>query len=170
MIINDNFRKKIPNEFYLRSLSGSSGVFLDIETTGLRKENSQIYLIGLSFPTGSSEAPFKEVEIFAESPSEERDMLLEFNRIMGGFPGGSVRFITFNGRSFDLPFILFRCEKYAIPPLNSLNDGSDIDLYRLIRPYKSLFSLNRLKQKDIERFLYIDREDKYSGGELINVY
>ncbi|MBO7375233.1 MAG: ribonuclease H-like domain-containing protein, partial [Lachnospiraceae bacterium] len=47
---------------------------------------------------------------------------------------------------------------------------NNIDLYKLIRPYKALFGLENLKQKTIERFMGIDREDKYTGGELIKDY
>ena len=52
-------------------------------------------------------------------------------------------------------------------PLSSL---SHIDLYKMIRPYKDLFSLPNLKQKTLEVFLGINREDRFSGGDLIKVY
>ena len=42
--------------------------------------------------------------------------------------------------------------------------------FKELSPIKPLLCLENYKQKSIEAFLGIDREDKYSGGELINVY
>ncbi len=170
MIITDEKKECFTNESLFMNISGPSGVFLDIETTGLKKESSSIYLIGLAFHNDDEQAGLREILIFAESPDEERDILLEFNRFISKEFHGKERFITYNGHSFDLPFLKLRSEKQGIAPLDTLSDGSDIDLYKLIRPYKNVFSLNRLGQKDIEDFLMIKREDKHSGGELISVY
>lgn len=38
------------------------------------------------------------------------------------------------------------------------------------RKCKSILSLSDYKQKTIEHFLGIEREDMYSGGELIDIY
>lgn len=45
-----------------------------------------------------------------------------------------------------------------------------LDIFKELSPIKPLLRLENYKQKSIEAFLGIDREDKYSGGELINVY
>lgn len=45
-----------------------------------------------------------------------------------------------------------------------------LDIFKELSPIKPLLCLENYKQKSIEAFLGIDREDKYSGGELINVY
>ena len=45
-----------------------------------------------------------------------------------------------------------------------------IDLYQRIKKYRKLLGLENCKQKTLERFLGIFREDKYHGGELISVY
>ena len=44
-----------------------------------------------------------------------------------------------------------------------------LDIFKELSPIKPLLCLENYKQKSIEAFLGIDREDKYSGGELINV-
>lgn len=45
-----------------------------------------------------------------------------------------------------------------------------IDIYRRIAPYKNFMKLPNCKQKTIEGFLHTEREDVYSGGELIDIY
>ena len=40
----------------------------------------------------------------------------------------------------------------------------------LLRPFKETLGLQGLRQKDVEAFLHIDRDDIYTGGELIEVY
>ena len=44
------------------------------------------------------------------------------------------------------------------------------DLYKHVKPYKTQLGLADGKQKTVETFLGIDREDKYDGGKLIAVY
>ena len=56
--------------------------------------------------------------------------------------------------------------RFALP----FNDFEGIDIYRRIVPYKSFLRLPNCKQKTLEQFLGIKREDTYSGGELISVY
>ena len=45
-----------------------------------------------------------------------------------------------------------------------------LDIYKVIQPFHSLIKTPNLKQKSLELFLGINREDKYSGGELIEIY
>ncbi len=45
-----------------------------------------------------------------------------------------------------------------------------IDIYKRIMPYKKALMLDNLKQKTVEAFLDISREDKYNGGQLISIY
>jgi hypothetical protein len=45
-----------------------------------------------------------------------------------------------------------------------------LDLFKKITELKSLIPLNNYKQKTIEQFLGISRDDMYDGGQLINVY
>ena len=45
-----------------------------------------------------------------------------------------------------------------------------IDIYKRIFPYRHFLRLTNCKQKTLEDFLGINREDEYSGGELIRVY
>lgn len=136
-------------------------IFLDIETTGLSSRNSFIYMIGLAYYNASN---FEFCEILADNAAEELDLLKEFINIINKY---NV-LIHFNGNRFDIPFIKDRCKANGLSLDISIFDN--IDLYKLITPYKQLFNLPNCKQKTIECFMGINRQDNYSGGELINVY
>ena len=45
-----------------------------------------------------------------------------------------------------------------------------VDIYKRIKPWKKHLGLENLKQKTIEGFLSICREDSFDGGQLISVY
>lgn len=55
-------------------------------------------------------------------------------------------------------------------PLYSFDTVESFDLFKKFRPLKRLLDLPDLKLKSCERFLGIDREDRFTGGELIEVY
>lgn len=144
---------------------------LDIETTGLSPNYCHIYMIGLSRITGDIEniksgdnISVRITLLFAEDPSEEEDILLEFS----DYSKNTKQFITFNGLTFDFPFIKSRFNKYGMD--YDYKKYNQIDIYKKCKGLKSLLKLNNLKQKTIEAFLGIEREDKYSGGELIEQY
>ncbi|XME02919.1 ribonuclease H-like domain-containing protein [Lachnospiraceae bacterium C1.1] len=133
--------------------------FFDIETTGLSREYSMLYLAGFVY---FEDNKWKYRQFLAENEEDEFRTLLAMREFMKNFD----LLISFNGESFDLPFILARYDKYAI---NALLPKS-FDIYRAVKPFKSLLGLENMKQKSIERFLSVDREDKMNGGELIDVY
>ena len=136
-------------------------LFLDIETTGLSSRNSIIYMIGM-IHREATDWCFES--LLADSPAGERELLKEFNAILHGYD----HLIHFNGNTFDIPFISDRCKANGIESRICEMDG--LDIYRSISPYKKLLGLDNCRQKTIEHYLGIGREDKYSGGELINVY
>ena len=168
MKIIDNILCNISNESFYDRVCKGRGLFLDIETTGLKRDSSCIYLIGMLYPLHSpKEEGYRLTLLFAEDPEEEILILKEFCRITkdtGLFP------ITFNGRRFDLPFIKERCRIHGVEIPDILDSGEDLDIYARIKPYRRSFSLSSLNQKSVERMLGIEREDKYTGGELISVY
>lgn len=136
-------------------------LFLDIETTGLSAANSQLYLIGCSYFT---ENGYETRQWMAENPEEESSLLTAFFEFSSDFEC----LIHFNGSSFDLPFLVQKCTQHNLP-YHFLNFQS-IDIYRKISPYKTLLNLPNLKQKTVEQFLEIGRDDAFDGGELINLY
>ncbi len=168
MKIIDNLLCNISNESFYKNLTDGRGMFLDIETTGLKKESCCIYLIGLLYPvSGSDPYKYRLRLLFSEAPEDEILILKEFDGILkesGCFP------ITFNGRRFDLPFLKKRFEIYGLSVPEILNSGEDLDIYARIKPYRRSFGLSSLNQKNVEKMLDIKREDKYTGEELIKVY
>ena len=103
-------------------------------------------------------------QFFAQTKDEEASVLSAFLEFADNFKF----LIHYNGNTFDLPFIAKRAEKYELK--NTLEGKEGLDIYRRIMTYKSLLKLPDCKLKTIEMFLGFEREDRYSGGELINVY
>ena len=158
-VINKKYNKKIenPEKKYLNDHS----CLLDIETTGFSREYNQIYMIGLARVIDDS---LDVTLLFAENPDEEKHILDEFIK----YSKDITDFITFNGLSFDFPFIKDRMKHFGYE--YDFKAYNHLDIYKECKCLKSLLKLNNLKQKTIESFLGIDRDDKYNGGELIEHY
>lgn len=142
-------------------------VFLDIETTGLKAGSSQLYLIGLcAFCSGE----WILTQLFAESPADEICLIEHCRAYLKEKRKGQDHLIlvTYNGDTFDIPFLRTVEKQYGKEGL--FRDTVSFDLYRAVRPYKKLLGLENLQLKTVEKFCGIEREDPFSGGELIYVY
>lgn len=136
-------------------------LFFDIETTGFSGDSSQLYLIGCVFFENGA---WQLIQWFADTADTEPELLHAFF----GFLKRFRILIHFNGDGFDIPFLLKRCRALRLD--YSFDGIASLDIYRKIKPYKKLLGLESLKQKSIEHFLNIRREDPYTGGQLIEVY
>lgn len=136
-------------------------LFFDIETTGFSGANNMVYLIGCVF-FQKEKARF--IQWFADDRESEPQILESFFTFLKNY----TTLIHFNGDTFDIPFLLKRCRVFLLP--YDFDKIKSIDLYKQARPLKKLLGLESLKQKSIENFLEISREDIYSGGQLIEVY
>lgn len=136
-------------------------LFFDIETTGFSADYSHLYLIGCIF---YHQDCWHLLQWFAETAESEEELLHAFFSFIKKFQ----ILIHFNGDRFDIPFLIKRCSHLGLS--YDFSDIISIDIYRRIKPYKTLIGLDSLKQKAIEKFLGISRADLYSGGELISVY
>lgn len=136
-------------------------VFLDIETTGLSPMRSFIYLIGLVF-IDLKKMTMHITQLIAEDKDEEEEILKLMKERLKGYK----TVVTYNGNSFDLPFIAKRSERYGIEPIAM----DSFDMYEKLRLHKDTLKLDGLKQKNIEKKLGITREDRYNGGECISFY
>lgn len=157
-IILNNFTLKYPLE---RLAPLDQILFLDIETTGLSAATSNLYLIGCAF---FKEGNWQIKQWFAQSVEEEPELLKAFF----SFAENYSYLIHYNGNTFDLPYLRKKLIAYDLPYNFSKFEG--IDIYKRIYPYKNFLKLPNCKQKTIEYFLGITREDTYTGGELISVY
>lgn len=136
-------------------------LFFDIETTGLSAKTSNLYLIGIAYKSRNN---WIIKQFFAENSSEEETIIHEFFHLARHYK----YLIHFNGNTFDLPYVKQKCEQLNLP--YSFDNFSGIDIYKRISSYKYFLKLPNCKQKTIELFLGIGRDDLYSGGELISIY
>ena len=146
-------------------------LFFDIETTGLSPRASSLYLIGTIHASGADQ--YTITQWFADTSASEQEMLTCFLEQLEHYDG----LCHFNGRTFDIPYILNKCDKYHITPsshcqdiLSDTTQTRSFDMLLQLRPLKKLFGLAHGAQKDWEQFLGLNREDKYDGGQLIAVY
>lgn len=152
-----------PKDFFFPSFLPDKEeiLFFDIETTGLSPKSSQIYSIGILLFKNSE---MEIVQLFANSLSEEVEVLQGFLE----YCKGKTQLISFNGKSFDTPFLEKSYHQYGIKcPITEL---PQLDLFKMIQSRRKFYQLPSYKLKECERFLGIQREDVYTGGELIYVY
>lgn len=136
-------------------------LFFDIETTGFSGDTSQLYLIGCTFHDGFG---WKLIQWFADTKDSEIQLLDAFFTFMKRFKV----LVHFNGDGFDIPYLLKCCKRLDLD--YNFDDIASVDIYKKIKPYRKLLGLETMKQKSIEAFLGVEREDTYSGGQLIDVY
>lgn len=136
-------------------------VFFDIETTGFSHRHAMCYLIGCATRSGDTIAID---QFFATKKEEEKEIIATFLQFIHPYH----TLITFNGNGFDIPFLTKRCEILELE--QHLCDFSLRDIFKSLSALKNILKLDNYKQKTIEAFLGISREDAYNGGELINIY
>lgn len=152
----------LPEHYPLTRIANPDDIlFFDIETTGFSGDRDSLYLIGAVWYETKN---WHLIQWFAEQPEDEPAVLTAFFSFLKRFR----ILLHFNGDRFDLPFLSKRCAFHQIPW--SLEQITSFDLYRRIKPFQTFLHLEHLKQKNIEAFLGLTREDRYSGGELIPIY
>lgn len=143
------------------SVFTEDSIFFDIETTGFSPSTTSLYLIGCARRKGDV---ICIDQFFAESSKDEKIVLTAFFELLKQYHN----IITFNGLGFDIPYLKSKCIQHQIEePFDSF---TCIDIYKSMSKYKKMFKLPNFKQKTVEGFLGLTREDLYSGGDLINVY
>lgn len=151
----------IPQSNLSNQIFTENSIFFDIETTGFSPSNSIIYLIGCM---RREKDKIIIDQFLAEHKEDEEQILISFLKILEC----KNTIISFNGIGFDIPFIKAKCSKYNYK--EGFQDFQYIDIFKLIGNIKFLLKLPNYKQKTIENFLEISRNDIYNGGELINVF
>jgi uncharacterized protein YprB with RNaseH-like and TPR domain len=109
-------------------------LFLDIETAGL-SANTYVFLIGLMY---WEDGKFVSDQVFARDYTEEEGMLRHVRETLARF--GTV--VTYNGASFDLPFIRTRMSVHRIPDVDPI-ESVDL-LHAARRVYKPILPNCRL--------------------------
>lgn len=159
-IISNKIQHNLNMKRYLKE---DSFCFLDIETTGLDRNKRMIYLVGvLAYDLPSKTWILKQY--FANSMDKEAKLL----RLLMEDLSSYEKIITYNGDSFDIPFINHRLKVNNIDDF--INREKSFDIYRIIRENRHYLTLENLKLKTIEESLGFHREDKYSGFDCIGFY
>lgn len=153
---------QISREIYFSKLyPKDSLLFFDIETTGFSAANTKLYFIGCMYYKDDC---WQVGMWFNDDGNSEAELLQAFL----DFTKQYKILIHFNGDGFDIPYISQKLTQHGIA--GDLSHLESIDLYKWVRPYKKVLNLPNLKLKTIEGFLHIERNDTYSGGELIAIY
>jgi len=137
-------------------------VALDIETTGLDPNKDSIILVGI-LQIGDNTG---FTQFFCENLYEE-ELLLGF--LISALASADL-IITYNGASFDIPFINKRFKKFGFDYY--IPSHMNFDLYKIFRGSYLKSLLPNMKQKTMEAFLGIHdfRTDKISGYESVQKY
>ena len=138
-----------------------NSIFFDIETTGFSAVRNDLYLIGCGY---RDDKDFHIVQFFAENPKEQSAVLSEFFSLLSRFD----TILSFNGLGFDIPFLKAKCSQLELS--DPFPDFTYIDIFKSVSKYKKVLGLPNYKQKTLEAFLNISRDDEKSGGDLIPVY
>ncbi|MCR5545027.1 MAG: ribonuclease H-like domain-containing protein [Lachnospiraceae bacterium] len=146
---------------HLEELLPEDSLLFDIETTGFQPKYQTVYLIGMGY---RKDATIHIRLLYAQSPACEDEILKEFQSFSMKFR----RLISFNGDMFDLPFLTKRAEANGLS--HEFTNLTSFDLFKEAKKYKSYLNLEHYKQKDLEHYFGIFREDMYNGGQLIDLY
>ncbi|MCF0229876.1 MAG: ribonuclease H-like domain-containing protein [Parasporobacterium sp.] len=149
-------------EYDLRSICPVEKMLLfDIESTGLKKETTQLYLVGCAF---FEDDEWNIVQWLTSNASDEETVLGEFLEFASGFDV----LVTFNGEGFDIPYIKYKAEYYGIK--TDFGSKISLDIYKRAKRARKFLKMSSMSQKSTELFLGIDRDDLMDGGRLIPVY
>ena len=168
-IIRETFENKdIPYIGILDELYPDEKIMMfDIETTGLSPDRSFIYMIGINL---REDGKWQTLLLFNDDGRSEPAIIKEFQEILSRH----TVLIDFNGEAFDINFVKRRMQfiqsKMGMSITDHFRSIKNVDLMKMIRPYKYALGLPNIKQKTIERYLGLDRIDKYNGGQLIDIY
>ena len=146
----------------IESIAPKGDVLLfDIETTGLKKGTTQVYLIGCAYYENDS---WMIRQYLAEGALDEKEILTSFFR----FASHYSCLLHFNGDGFDIPYLDFKQTFYGLD--FDLTQFRSVDIYKLAKPLRKLLGQKSLSQRSIEEFLGIERNDQMNGGLLIPYY
>ncbi len=134
-------------------------VVLDIETTGLTRD-SHIFLFGLIEFDGD----FYFHQYFAASMAEEKKLLQMVLPLLK-----DKNLITYNGKTFDLPFIVNRATTHGLAA-DHLLENKHFDLYRFLRTNRKYIPLKGYRLVDVEDYLEIERNETVESAFVANYF
>lgn len=161
-IIKKTIADKIDIPVALSHFAGDGNFcFIDIETTGLSRKFHKIALIGYLYEE-NNQLIIKQ--LLAEGIGDELLLLATFFEDLKGLSA----IISYNGKAFDIPFIMARAEELSLSC--GLDNFFHVDLLAYVKKYHRFFPLDNFKLKTVEGFLGLARQDAISGGESVQLY
>lgn len=136
-------------------------IVFDIETTGLNAKYERVILIGFMYI--EDEQPVIE-QYFCHHRKSEPLLLKKFSETIRQYD----LLITYNGNSFDIPFLNQRFHQSGIP--YQIDKHKNLDLLRFARKYQQHLNLSDCTLKSLEKSLGIHRRDTISGKESVELY
>ena len=135
--------------------------FIDIETTGLSRRYSDIISITVLLYENDS---YKIHQIFCQYKIDEPEAMKYLRNLIHK----KKYVITYNGSSFDVPFLISKSQKHNIKI--DFNSYIKIDLYSRLRQMKNKIDIDSLKLKSVEKYFGINRNDVICGEDVITLY
>jgi len=135
--------------------------FIDIETTGLSRRYSDIISITVLLYENDS---YKIHQIFCQYKIDEPEAMKYLRNLIHK----KKYVITYNGSSFDVPFLISKSQKHNIKI--DFNSFIKIDLYSWLRQMKNKIDIDSLKLKSVEKYFGINRNDVICGEDVITLY
>ena len=148
-------------DFYFDGMRVGS---LDIETTGFNSTRNKFILGGVY-----NVETHRLHQILAESRAEEPAALQEYMDTISDLDV----LITYNGKSFDIPFLNGRLAAYPAVSPGSCDHLYNLDLYQVLSSHSPIRKLvPNLRQKTVENYmgLWETRADEISGAESVDLY
>ena len=160
MFINEHEIDNITDNHYLDEIYKVS-LFIDIETTGLSKIYSDIVSITLLL---YEDGKYKIYQIFCQYKVDQPDALKYLKELIKS----KKYIITYNGNSFDIPFLAEKAEQCNIAL--SFDSFIKIDLYNCIKKIRYKINTVDLKLKTVEEYFCIERNDTLGGKDVLTLY
>ena len=160
MIINQYEINNITDNCYLNEIYREA-LFIDIETTGLsRKYSNIISITSLLY----EDDKYKIYQIFCQYKIDQPSALKYLRNLISS----KKYIITYNGNTFDIPFLAEKAERNNIKlDFDSL---IKIDLYNYMQKFKSKVNTVDLKLKTVEEYFCINRKDTLGGKDVLTLY
>lgn len=160
MFINQNYINNLTDNPFLNELYKKS-LFIDIETTGLSRIYSDIISITALL---YEENQYKIYQIFCQYKVDQAQAL----KFLKDLTKSKKYIITYNGNSFDIPFLKEKAHQNNIDiDFDSL---TKIDLYNYIQRFRNKIHAVDLKLKTIEKYFGIERNDTLGGKDVLTLY
>ncbi len=134
----------------------SKVLLLDIETTGLKREQDQIISIGLTYLNDLG--TLTTTHLFLERPEEEAIILSQFLAFLKNYE----TIYSYYGKAFEFPFILARLEHYHLDSTLFLRMKL-IDLKDTLKH----FGKNR---RELEPLFHYERTCHSTGYDIVKLY